>query len=172
MYEPRLFSRSITILNPSIRTCFSSTCKALAPSWTGAFVSAMRLRFFDGRAASVSTGGIDNSTLSGSFGQPTAGSVAAQLWPTRRCMTPDRLCRGDCLRCRCEEDRAYVTSVVLPPRAVVRVLLRSWRDADPASVSAPQKGSALLKLPAFLSHIRRFASPAAQRTSCDDHRAG
>src|SRR4029077_17901644 len=73
MYEPRLFSRSITILNPSIRTCFSSTCKARAPSWTGAFVSAMRLRFFDGRAASVSTGGIDNNnTLSDSFGQPTA----------------------------------------------------------------------------------------------------
>src|SRR5207302_3256598 len=78
MYEPRLFSRSITILNPSIRTCFSSTCKARAPSWTGAFVSAMRLRFFDGRAASVSTGGIDNDdTLSGGFGQPDTGSVAA-----------------------------------------------------------------------------------------------
>src|SRR5438270_4175773 len=144
MYEPRLFSRSITILNPSIRTCFSSTCNALAPSWTGAFVSAMRLRFFDGRAASVSTGGIDNdNTLSGSFGQPTAGSVAAVydrrrlkgksgdhrpplqkrqlrtilrwracsfpplLLPTRHCMTQDRLRRGDCLRFRCEEDRAY-----------------------------------------------------------------
>jgi hypothetical protein len=33
----------------------------------------MRLRFFDGRAASVSTGGIDNDdTLSGGFGQPAA----------------------------------------------------------------------------------------------------
>ena len=36
----------------------------------------MRLRFFDGRAASVSTGGIDNNnTLSDSFGQPAAGLV-------------------------------------------------------------------------------------------------
>ena len=45
-----------------------------------AFVSAMRLRFFDGRAASVSTGGIDNNnTLSGSFGQPAAGFCSGGL---------------------------------------------------------------------------------------------
>src|SRR6266567_6750662 len=85
MYEPRLFLRSITILNPSIRTCFSSTCKAHAPSWTGAFVSAMRLRFFDGRAASVSTGGIDyHNTLSGSFGQSTAKISVAAVYDRRR----------------------------------------------------------------------------------------
>src|SRR5207248_7668366 len=88
-------------------------------------------------------------------------------------MTQDRLRRRDSLRCRCEEDRAYVTSVVLPSRAVVRVLLRWWRDADPVSASAPlQQGSSFLKGPAFPSHIRRFASPAAQMTSCDDYRVG
>src|SRR5438046_5281128 len=81
-------------------------------------------------------------------------------------MTPDRLCRGDCLRCRCEEGRAYVSSVVLPPRAVVRVLLRSWRDADPASVSAlPQQGSSFLTGLAFPSHIRQFASRSEEHTS-------
>src|SRR5207249_7552552 len=102
-----------------------------------------------------------------------ARSFPPWLWPARHCMTRDRLRRRDCPRCCCEEDRVYATSVVLPPRTVVRVPLRLWRDVDPASVSKPpQQGSSFLRGTAFPWRIRRFASPAAQITSCDDYRVG
>src|SRR5438046_8363809 len=70
-----------------------------------------------------------------------ARSFPPWLWPTRHCMTPDRLRRRDYLRCRCGEDRACVTEVVLPVRAVARILLRLRRGVAPSLASPEQQPS-------------------------------
>ena len=100
-----------------------------------------------------------------------ARSFPPWLLPTRHCMTRDRLRRRDYFRCRCGEDRACVTEVVLPVHAVARILLRLQRDAAPSLASPEQQRSPTSKSQVFPSHIRPAALTAAEMMPCDDRRA-
>src|SRR5438034_11500330 len=100
-----------------------------------------------------------------------ARSFPPWLLPTRHCMTRDRLRRRDYLRCRCGEDRACVTEVVLPVRPVARILLRLQRDAAPSLASSEQQRSPTSESQAFPSHIRPAALTAAGLIPWDDRRA-
>src|SRR5438874_5690318 len=81
-----------------------------------------------------------------------ARSFPPWLLPTRHGMTPDRLRRRDYLRCRCGEDRACVTEVVLPVRAVARILLRLRRGVAP-SLASPESNLRRLQRARFFHRI-------------------
>src|SRR5438552_7798969 len=100
-----------------------------------------------------------------------ARSFPPWLWPTRHCMTPDRLRRRDYLQCHCGEDRACVSEIVLPVRAIARILLRLQRDAAPSLASSEQQRSPTSESQVFPSHIRPAALTAAEMMPWDDRRA-
>src|SRR5438552_17772676 len=86
-----------------------------------------------------------------------ARSFPPWLLPTRHCMTRDRLRRRDYLRCCCGEDRACVTEVVLPVRAVARILLRLRRGVAPSLASPEQQPAPTPQSQGLPSHIRPAA---------------